>query len=619
MTKIKYRDKDGSIKTLSLNVSSNSTDIYIGNEEPIDPSCKVWYDTSTETPSAKCKLPSGDWITVAGGGGLDSGAITEHNTDTTSHADIRYALQEYLRVISDILVSDDETLARLTDIVAYIKNNRKLIESVTTDKVNITDITDNLTTTFVNKPLSANMGKVLNEKIEDVQKTVENFDVIMNSDEVYIMKEGDTEEDIPEGVTVVVYPDDHPEIIDWSGYYNKEEINEIIKRADFKKGKSAYEVAVEFGFEGTEEEWLQSLKGKSAFEIACELGFEGTSEEWLDSLKPKKGTDYFDGKDGFTPTVSVEEEPEGVSIKITNVSGDPTTTFIRDGKDGFTPQRGEHYWTPSDISTIQNYVDYLVSELVDSAPETLNTLWELANALGNDPNFATTVANEIGRRVEKVEGMGLSSNDFTNAEKMKLAGLQNLPIISNKGNTGNDTWYFPLGTMVIDDSSNFGNFTFNGRIGGWVNTNSAVYSISLLNRANYTGDIVTSMVSASGEVSNALSVCDIVVSKNDDKSHTVYLKCIGYFLFNFEWSAYQHSITYDGSYTTTEPSNIIWSLSTAPKTILSSNGVFYANGKELITKEEVQSMFTQFAKDYLGDYKWRVLDTASTGYVTIKR
>ena len=594
MTKIKYRDKDGNLKVLALNNSSGTTDIYIGSEEPIDPSCKVWYDTSTETPLAKCKLPSGDWITVAGGSSLDSSSIAEHNTDSTSHADIRYALQEYLRVISDILVSDDETLARLTDIVAYIKNNRKLIESVTTGKVNITDITDNLTTTLINKPLSANMGKVLNEKIEDVQKTVENFDVIMNSDEVYIMKEGDTEEDIPEGVTVVIYPDDHPEVIDWSGYYDKNEINEIIQKAEFKRGKSAYEVAVDNGFEGTE-------------------------EEWLDSLIPKKGTDYFDGKDGFTPIVNIEEEPEGVSIKITNVSGEPATAFIRDGKDGFTPQRGEHYWTPSDVSTIQNYVDYLVSELVDSAPETLNTLWELANALGNDPNFATTVANEIGRRVEKVEGMGLSTNDYTDAEKAKLASLQNLPIISNKGNTGNETWYYPLGTMVIDDSGNFGNFTFNGRIGGWVNTNSAVYSISLMNRANYTGDIITSMVSANGEVNNALSVCDIVVSKNSDKSHTVYLKCTGYFLFNFEWSAYQHYITYDGSYTTTEPGNIIWSLSTAPKTALSSSGAFSANGKELITKEEVQSMFAQFAKEYLGDYKWRVSDTASTGYVTVKK
>lgn len=44
----------------------------------------------------------------------------------------------------------------------------------------------------------------------------------------------------------------------------------------------------------------------------------------------------------------------------------------------------------------ENYVDTKVSSLVDSAPETLNTLNELAAALCDDPNFATTLATQIG-------------------------------------------------------------------------------------------------------------------------------------------------------------------------------------------------------------------------------
>ena len=42
------------------------------------------------------------------------------------------------------------------------------------------------------------------------------------------------------------------------------------------------------------------------------------------------------------------------------------------------------------------FVQTAISNLVDSAPETLNTLNELSAALGDDPNFATTVANRIG-------------------------------------------------------------------------------------------------------------------------------------------------------------------------------------------------------------------------------
>ena len=66
-------------------------------------------------------------------------------------------------------------------------------------------------------------------------------------------------------------------------------------------GKSAYEHAVDEGFVGTLEEWLQSLhgadgaagpqgpEGKSAYEVAVENGFVGTEAEWLESLKGKDG------------------------------------------------------------------------------------------------------------------------------------------------------------------------------------------------------------------------------------------------------------------------------------------------------------------------------------------
>lgn len=48
-----------------------------------------------------------------------------------------------------------------------------------------------------------------------------------------------------------------------------------------------------------------------------------------------------------------------------------------------------------------DYVDTKVSGLVNSAPEILDTLKELSDALGNDPNFATTVANQIGTKANK--------------------------------------------------------------------------------------------------------------------------------------------------------------------------------------------------------------------------
>lgn len=90
----------------------------------------------------------------------------------------------------------------------------------------------------------------------------------------------------------------------------------------------------------------------------------------------------------------------------------------------------EHSHTKNDIVDFpeglatEEYVDNKVAGILDSAPETLDTLNELAAALGDDPNFATTVAEQIGGKVDKIEGKGLSTNDYTTTEKNKLANIE---------------------------------------------------------------------------------------------------------------------------------------------------------------------------------------------------
>lgn len=60
--------------------------------------------------------------------------------------------------------------------------------------------------------------------------------------------------------------------------------------------------------------------------------------------------------------------------------------------------------TDSQYPTAKATYDFVKAEtaaMVDSAPETLDTLNELAAALGDDPNFATTVATQIGQKVDQ--------------------------------------------------------------------------------------------------------------------------------------------------------------------------------------------------------------------------
>jgi hypothetical protein len=48
----------------------------------------------------------------------------------------------------------------------------------------------------------------------------------------------------------------------------------------------------------------------------------------------------------------------------------------------------------------ETYVGTAISNLVDSAPTTLNTLNELAAALGDDPNYATTITTALGNKLD---------------------------------------------------------------------------------------------------------------------------------------------------------------------------------------------------------------------------
>jgi len=63
-----------------------------------------------------------------------------------------------------------------------------------------------------------------------------------------------------------------------------------------------------------------------------------------------------------------------------------------------------------------------IQNVIGAAPEALDTLQEIAEALNNDANFAGTITNELSKKVDKITGKQLSTEDYTTAEKNKLAG-----------------------------------------------------------------------------------------------------------------------------------------------------------------------------------------------------
>ena len=172
-------------------------------------------------------------------------------------------------------------------------------------------------------------------------------------------------------------------------------------------GKSAYQIAVEQGYQDSESDWLSSLKGdkgekgntgakgnpgqdgadgKSAYAIAVEHGYEDSEDKWLLSLKGEKGDtgergekgDTGDrglqgvpgekgekgdagvaGKDGFSPIANVVKDGSVITITITDKNGTTTVTLTEGAATDLTPYAKV------------NYVDEKVQELSDSLTYTL--------------------------------------------------------------------------------------------------------------------------------------------------------------------------------------------------------------------------------------------------------
>lgn len=103
----------------------------------------------------------------------DEDEVGEHNISPTAHSDIRLLITELATKLNKFLNMDDDAIGQLSEILTLIDSNKGTLESLTTSKVNISDIVDNLVTSSTSKVLSANQGVVLKRLIDTLQTQVD--------------------------------------------------------------------------------------------------------------------------------------------------------------------------------------------------------------------------------------------------------------------------------------------------------------------------------------------------------------------------------------------------------------------------------------------------------------
>ena len=99
-------------------------------------------------------------------------------------------------------------------------------------------------------------------------------------------------------------------------------------------------------------------------------------------------------------------------------------------------------------------LDAKVAEVVNSAPETLDTLEELSKALGDDPNFATTIANKIGTVDKKID---TEINKLANKVEANTENLKNTTQKANANSTNISLLNSTVATNKLSSDTQFAN------------------------------------------------------------------------------------------------------------------------------------------------------------------
>ena len=171
-------------------------------------------------------------------------------------------------------------------------------------------------------------------------------------------------------------------------------------------GKSAYEVALQNGFTGTEADWLTSLKGQKGDTGAKgergekgEAGEIGEKGEKGDTGTPGKdgvnGTDGKDGADGFSPTVTVTETSTGATITATDKNG-TTTAKIQNGSG--TPVDLSDYVKKTEVAqAIESAHTHTNKEFLDGIEAYLNSTYSKVTAERESAD------NNLAKRITALE------------------------------------------------------------------------------------------------------------------------------------------------------------------------------------------------------------------------
>jgi len=120
---------------------------------------------------------------------------------------------------------------------------------------------------------------------------------------------------------------------------------------------------------------------------------------------------------------------------LAKTNGDNTTVTYAGKSQTLTSALASIMTSMSALPTTDNVdtkISAAISELIGGAPETYDTLKEIADYIETHQDTVDLLNEAIGKKVDKVEGKGLSTEDFTTELKTALEALADLGLTAEK-------------------------------------------------------------------------------------------------------------------------------------------------------------------------------------------
>lgn len=155
------------LNTRTVNGKALSTDITLSASD-VGSYTKTEIDSKIDEAKSYTDTKTSDLASTT----VVDNKISTHNTSTAAHNDIRVLIADLTTKLNNFLDVDDTTTDQLSEVLALIENNRGTLESLTTNKINVSDIIDNLTTNNSSKVLSAAQGVAIKNLIDALQTAV---------------------------------------------------------------------------------------------------------------------------------------------------------------------------------------------------------------------------------------------------------------------------------------------------------------------------------------------------------------------------------------------------------------------------------------------------------------